>query len=70
MAIQAAPAAPAVIEVHTFMSSPNTLTVAAGTRVTWKNRDPEPHTVATGVTAGAPVRDCEPPTDARRRRTQ
>jgi plastocyanin len=45
-AAQGAPAAPAVVELHTFMFSPNTLTVTAGTRVTWKNRDPEPHTVA------------------------
>jgi plastocyanin len=42
----AEPASPAAIEVRAFMFSPTTLTVAAGTRVTWQNRDPEPHTVA------------------------
>jgi plastocyanin len=34
------------IDLRTFMFSPTTLTVAVGTTVTWKNADPEPHTVA------------------------
>lgn len=42
----AAPAAPPVIEMRGFMFSPTQLTVPAGTRVTWKNKDPEPHTIA------------------------
>ncbi len=41
-------AAPAntTIELKTFMFSPTTVTVVAGTTVTWKNLDPEPHTIA------------------------
>ncbi len=40
------PAGPAVtIEIRDFAFAPRTLTVAAGTTVTWRNRDAEPHTV-------------------------
>ena len=40
-----------VVVAKEFMFSPATLTVAAGTTVTWSNRDEEPHTVVsdTGV---------------------
>jgi plastocyanin len=38
-------AEPAQIEVKDFMFAPTTLTVAAGTQVTWVNKDDEPHTV-------------------------
>jgi plastocyanin len=38
-------AAPSNIEVKDFMFSPTTLTVEAGTQVSWVNKDDEPHTV-------------------------
>ena len=38
-------AAPSKIEVKDFMFSPTTLTVEAGTQVSWVNKDDEPHTV-------------------------
>ncbi|UXA08032.1 cupredoxin family copper-binding protein [Mycobacterium sp. SMC-2] len=44
-----APAAPLSgdrIDIDGFAFAPATLTVAAGTTVTWTNRDEEPHTVA------------------------
>ena len=34
-----------VVVAKNFMFSPNTLTVAAGSTVTWTNHDEEPHTV-------------------------
>ena len=34
------------IVVKSFMFNPMTLTVKAGTRVSWTNKDDEPHTVA------------------------
>ena len=37
------------IEIRNFMFSPKTLTVPVGAKVTWINRDEEPHTV---VSAG------------------
>ena len=46
----AAPAA-GTIMIKDFSFSPAALTVSRGTRVTWKNMDDEPHTVAS--TAGA-----------------
>jgi len=40
------PAGPtATIEISDFAFAPRTLTIAAGTTVTWRNRDAEPHTV-------------------------
>ena len=42
----AAPAAPArTVQIKMFKFQPRTLTVKAGTRVTWVNRDGDPHTV-------------------------
>jgi plastocyanin len=38
-------AVPNSIEVKDFMFMPTTLTVTAGDKVTWVNRDDEPHTV-------------------------
>lgn len=35
----------AAVHIDNFTFSPATLTVKAGTRVTWTNRDDEPHTV-------------------------
>jgi plastocyanin len=40
-----ATAATATIEVKDFMFMPMSLTVKAGSTVTWANRDEEPHTV-------------------------
>ena len=40
----AMPAA-ATIEIKGFAFAPRTLTIAAGTTVTWRNLDAEPHTV-------------------------
>lgn len=37
--------APNSIEVKNFMFMPTTLTVNAGTQVSWVNKDDEPHTV-------------------------
>ncbi len=37
--------APAAVEIDNFDFGPRTLTVAAGTTVTWTNHDEEPHTV-------------------------
>ena len=34
-----------VVTIHNFAFSPNALTISAGTVVTWKNLDGEPHTV-------------------------
>jgi plastocyanin len=33
------------VEIHNFMFSPKTLTIPVGARVTWTNRDEEPHVV-------------------------
>lgn len=38
-------AAPAAVTIKDFMFAPVTLTVKAGTLVTWVNRDDEPHTI-------------------------
>jgi len=38
------PAAPAEVKIDNFSFAPQTLTVAAGTTVTWTNRDDIPHT--------------------------
>lgn len=40
----AAPASTAEVKIDNFSFSPATLTVAAGTTVTWVNRDDIPHT--------------------------
>ena len=41
-----APVAGDQVSIDNFAFAPATLTVAAGTTVTWTNRDEEPHTVA------------------------
>jgi len=47
-----APADPVVhaatIEIKGFAYAPRTITIAVGTTVTWRNLDPEPHTVRSG----------------------
>jgi len=40
-----AAAAPAALGIKDFKFSPPTLTVPAGTTVTWTNRDEEPHAI-------------------------
>jgi plastocyanin len=42
----AAAAPPAVVDIRNFQFQPATLTIAAGTTVTWKNDDASPHSVA------------------------
>jgi plastocyanin len=44
-AVVAAAASPATIKIDNFAFAPATLTVAAGTTVTWKNEDDSPHRV-------------------------
>src|SRR5262249_26462056 len=39
------PAAPSEVKIDNFSFTPATLTVPAGTQVTWTNRDDIPHTV-------------------------
>jgi plastocyanin len=45
VAVPAVPAAPAEVKIDNFSFTPATLTVPAGTEVTWTNRDDIPHTV-------------------------
>ncbi|WP_458687912.1 cupredoxin domain-containing protein [Nocardia tengchongensis] len=40
-----APAGPDAVTIDNFAFGPGSLTVAAGTTVTWTNKDEEPHTV-------------------------
>src|SRR5262250_1725906 len=42
-----AAAGPAEVKIDNFSFTPATITVAAGTQVTWTNRDDIPHTVVT-----------------------
>jgi Plastocyanin len=49
-----ATATPNRIEIHNFMFTPKTLTVPVGARVTWINRDEEPHTVVSSNGQFAP----------------
>ncbi len=44
-AVQQTTASPAAVEIKNMHFVPNTLTVAAGTTVTWENGDSNPHTV-------------------------
>ena len=44
-AAEAAPEGPTVVMAKDFMFAPTSLTVAAGSTVTWTNRDDEPHTI-------------------------
>ena len=54
LAVMAAPSAapaaadapaPVTVEIHDMKYAPDTLTIAAGTKVTWINKDQMPHTV-------------------------
>ena len=49
-AVVAAAASPATVEIDNFTFAPATLTVTAGTTVTWKNEDDSPHRI--GDTTG------------------
>jgi plastocyanin len=40
-----APDAPTIVLARDFMFAPTAMTVAAGSTVTWTNKDDEPHTV-------------------------
>ena len=44
----AAAVAPASVTIDNFAFAPATLTVAPGTKITWDNKDEEPHTVMSG----------------------
>ena len=44
-AVVAAAASPATIKIDNFTFAPATLTVTAGTTVTWKNEDDSPHRI-------------------------
>ncbi|MCW2513248.1 MAG: amicyanin [Mycobacterium sp.] len=44
----AAPAGPDAVNIAGFAFAPATLTVTAGTTVTWTNKDEDPHTVVAG----------------------
>ena len=44
-AVVAAAASPATVEIDNFAFAPATLTVTAGTTVTWKNEDDSPHRI-------------------------
>ena len=41
----APPAGPNAVDINNFAFTPATLTIPAGTTITWTNRDEEPHTV-------------------------
>jgi plastocyanin len=45
---QTAAVEPGAVAIDNFAFGPDTLTVAAGTTVTWTNHDDEPHTVVSG----------------------
>ncbi|HTH75730.1 MAG TPA: cupredoxin family copper-binding protein [Trinickia sp.] len=42
------------IEIHDFAFSPKALTVPAGARIVWTNRDDEPHTIVSAAGAFKP----------------
>ena len=44
-AVSAAAASPATVKIDNFAFAPATLTVTAGTTVTWKNEDDSPHRI-------------------------
>ncbi|MFH8386375.1 cupredoxin family copper-binding protein [Kitasatospora sp. NPDC018058] len=50
-----APAAANAVTIKNFAFSPPTLTVKAGTKVTWTNTDPDAHTVTSKEGSGGPL---------------
>lgn len=55
-AVMATPAKPIAVDIRDFTFAPKTLTVAAGTRVVWTNRDEEPHVVVSAGNQFSPSR--------------
>ena len=51
MAAETAAASATSVEVKDFMFMPTTLTVGVGSKVTWVNKDDEPHTVVSDTGA-------------------
>ncbi|AKM28908.1 hypothetical protein AB870_00330 [Pandoraea faecigallinarum] len=51
--VRASAAQANTVQIENFKFSPAALTVKAGTRVTWTNRDDEPHTVTSSSTPRA-----------------
>jgi len=47
--IAGAPDVPAIVMARDFMFAPTSLTVTAGSTVTWTNKDDEPHTVVSDI---------------------
>jgi plastocyanin len=61
-ATQIAATQPSAITIRDFAFAPTTLTIAAGTKVTWSNSDEEPHTVMSadgGATFKSPALDTD-----------
>jgi len=54
--VAAASAKPIVVDIRDFTFAPKTLTVSAGTRVVWTNRDEEPHVVVSAGNQFTPSR--------------
>ena len=56
-AVSAAAASPATVKIDNFAFAPATLTVTAGTTVTWKNEDDSPHRIGdkNGTFKSAPL---------------
>ena len=60
--VVAGAAEPSTVTINNFAFSPTPLTVAAGTKVTWDNKDEEPHTVVSvdgGQTFKSPALDTD-----------
>jgi plastocyanin len=59
---QVAATTPGTVTIDNFAFAPSTLTVAPGTKVTWDNKDEEPHTVVSadgGITFKSPALDTD-----------
>ena len=59
---QVAAAEPGAVTINNFEFQPQLMTVAPGTKVTWVNKDEEPHTVLSadgGVTFKSPALDTD-----------
>ena len=59
---QVAATAPSTVTIDNFAFAPAILTIAPGTKVTWDNKDEEPHTVTSadgGITFKSPALDTD-----------
>jgi len=59
---QVAATTPNTVTIDNFAFAPATLTVSPGTKITWTNKDEEPHTVTSadgGVTFKSPALDTD-----------